>query len=326
MKKTAILLNPSSGKGRSLKQKEKIYYYLQKYHIDFDLTVTESENHLRQLAAELTPNYDIIIGVGGDTTFNIIAGEILKKGKLEYSPNLGMIGTGSANDITRGLGINNIEDTCAAIVKSSTRKMDVGTLKIIKSDSRTSDSQSPLRFFLGTLSLGLGTTVNRYIEEFHSRHKILSRINPFDQLFTGLYAIHDSFSKNKVPLTIDLTYHDIISTESRTKPTTFSLLVFLNTPYYSNGIKLGEDNGLFDGYLDCREIHTHSFSHTLWTGIRIGRGILKPGEVTSIQSNLFKLSSKQTFDIQVDGEIIENVNEVEISLVPGALNVLTPCD
>jgi diacylglycerol kinase family enzyme len=325
MKKIAILFNPSSGKGRSLKLREKIENHLGKYHINFDLTVTESENHLRQLAAEITLAYDTIIGVGGDTTFNIIAGEILKKDDREHSPTLGMIGTGSANDITRGLGINNIEDACAAINKSSVKKMDVGIVRIIKSDSRPSGSQSPPRFFLGTLSLGLGTTVNRYIEKFHERHRLFSRLNPFDQLFTGFFAVRDSFSKKKVPFTIDLTDYDIITDETTMRPTTFSLLVFLNTPYYANGMKLGEDNGLFDGLLDCRVVHTRSFSHTIRTGIRIGRGTQKPGDVTAIRSNLFRLSAEQAFDIQVDGEIIESVNDVEISLVPGALNVLAPC-
>lgn len=324
MKKTAILFNPSSGKGRSLKQKRKIEKYLGKYNIEFDLTVTKSEEHLRQRAAEITPEYETIIGVGGDTTFNIIAGEILKKENREHSPTLGMIGTGSANDITRGLGINNIEDACTAIKNGRTKKMDVGSLKIIKSTSLPPGSQSPPRFFLGTLSLGLGTTVNRYIEGFHERRRILSRLKPFDQLFSGLYAIHDSFSRGKIPLTMEMAYRDVISGETTVNPTTFSLLVFLNTPYYANGMKLGKDNGLFDGLLDCRVIHTRSFYQTLRTGLRIRRETQRAEEVTAIRSNFFKLSAEHAFDIQVDGEIINDILEMEISPVPGALNVLTP--
>lgn len=121
-----------------------------------------------------------------------------------------------------------------------------------------------------------------------------------------------------------MAFRDILTGETKTRTATFSLLVFLNTPYYANGMKLGEDNGLFDGLLDCREIHTRSFFHTLRTGIRMGRGNSERGEVTTIRSNLFKLSAAQPFDIQVDGEIIEGIDEVEISLISGALNVLAP--
>ena len=81
MKKIVVLFNPSSAKGRALKQKETITRYLANGGMNMDFIVTESEDHLRSLAAAAakTPGqYDAIVGVGGDTTFNIIATEILK--------------------------------------------------------------------------------------------------------------------------------------------------------------------------------------------------------------------------------------------------------
>ncbi len=310
-RKIMILFNPSSGKGRSVKQKEKIETLLNTHGIDYDLIVTESEDHLRQSAAETARQYETIVGVGGDTTFNIIAGEVLKYEK--NAPAVGMIGTGSANDIVRGLGIEKIEDACRAIKNGTTKKMDVGRLKLIH------PPRPKTLFFMGTLSLGLGTTVNRYVEEFHRRHKILSKLKPFDQLFSGLYAIHDSFSKKKVPLTVEMEYRDLKNGETIRKPYDFSLLVFLNTPYYANGMKLGVENGLFDGVLDCRVIHTRSFLDTLRTGLRIQGGETRDGGVRAFQAESFKISSEEAIDIQVDGEIIEGVKEFEISLTPGAL-------
>ena len=315
-RKIMILFNPSSGKGRSLKQKEKIETLLKAHGIDYDLIVTESEDHLRQSAAEAAGHYETIVGVGGDTTFNIIAGKVLEYGK--NAPAIGMIGTGSANDIVRGLGIEKIEDACRIIKNGEIRKMDVGRLKI------NTPPQPETFIFMGTLSLGLGTTVNRYIEDFHQRHGILSKLKPFDQLFSGLYAIHDSFSKKKVPLTVEMAYRDLKSGETIVKPLEFSLLVFLNTPYYANGMRLGEENGLFDGVLDCRVIHTRSFLGTLRTGLRIREGKTNSEGVgiMAIRSVWFNVSSKEAIDIQVDGEIIEGVKEFEILIIPGALTVL----
>ncbi len=315
-----------------MKEKKKIETLLKKNDIDYDLLVTRSENHLRQLAVETTRQYEIIVGVGGDTTFNIIASEILKykkdKGAAQPAPAMGMIGTGSSNDIVRGLGIEKIEDACKAIKNNKIGKMDVGYLKI--------NGKSEPIFFLGALSLGLGTTVNRYVEGFHQRHKILSKIKPFDQLLSGLYAIYDSFSKKKVPLQTEIEYQtnnlNLKSAQKIKKKIEFSLLVFLNTPYYANGLRLvkNEDTAcyapartLFDGLLDCCIVHTKSFVITLKVGIHVQKGThMNRDEVTMIQSSLFKISSKEEIDIQVDGEIFEGVRQLEVSLIPKGLKVL----
>ncbi|MCP5107042.1 MAG: hypothetical protein GY950_26895 [bacterium] len=307
MKPVVLLFNPSSRKGRSLKQKKRIERCLQDLGVDYHLVVTESEDHLRRSAAESAGKYETIVAVGGDTTFNITAGEILKYQEKGHTrgPVLGMMGTGSANDIVRGLGMEKIEDACRAIKNGNTKKMDVGRLDII--------NKSKILFFLGTVSLGLGTTVNRFVEDFLRRHRVLAKLKPFDQLFPGLFTIHHSFAKKKVPLTVEMTYPEYSEFE-------FSLLVFLNTPYYANGLKLGEDNGLFDGLLDCRVIRTTSFWNTLRTGMMLRRG---GAAVTSLQAPLFKVSSREAVDIQLDGDIFEGVREMEITLLPGAIDVLT---
>ncbi|HLP58029.1 MAG TPA: acylglycerol kinase family protein, partial [Candidatus Deferrimicrobium sp.] len=121
MKKIAVLFNPSAAKGRALKQKETVMRCLAGAAVDMDFIVTESEDHLRYLAASAakTPGlYDAIIGVGGDTTFNIIATEILKNRNEDPAPTLtvGMIGTGSANDVARGLGLETTAAACRAII------------------------------------------------------------------------------------------------------------------------------------------------------------------------------------------------------------------
>jgi diacylglycerol kinase family enzyme len=229
-----------------------------------------------------------------------------------------MIGTGSANDIVRGLGIVKIEDACKAIKQGKTSRMDVGRLQI-------NGSTEPI-FFLGTMSLGLGTTVNRYVEGFNQRHKILSGIKPFDQLLSGLYAVHDSFKKKKVPLRMEMEYGDQNNEEKVVKTIDFSLLVFLNTPYYANGLKLADAEGaLFDGLLDACIINTTSFFNTLQTGIRVARGThVNREEVTLIRRGFFNVSSTRAVDIQVDGEIIEGVREFGISVIPAALKVVVP--
>jgi diacylglycerol kinase family enzyme len=351
MRKFLVLFNPSSGKGRALKVKDTIAHCLANKNLEVDFIVTESELQLRQLAAsavETAGNYDAIVGVGGDTTFNIIAAEILKHRETAgistaempsispaVGPTLGMIGTGSANDITRGLGLQSIETACRAIINGNTKKMDVGCVKIFN-DSLLLQPLQPrpatnTLFFLGTLSLGLGVLVNRFVEHFHQQHKTFSKLKLFDQLLPALYAIHASFSKKKVPLTVEITYHDPESGETIIQPVEFSLLAFLNTPYYANGLKLGQDNGLFDGLLDCFILRTNSFYETLREGIRLShknghQGTKAPRDTKRIifKNSFFKISASEAVDIQLDGEIVHGIKEIEVSVIPGGLAVFSP--
>ncbi|MCX6579555.1 MAG: diacylglycerol kinase family protein [Candidatus Aminicenantes bacterium] len=346
MRKILVLFNPSSGKGRALKLKESIAHCLENNGLDLDFIVTESETHLRRLAAsaaQTAGKYDAIVGVGGDTTFNIIAAEILKLRETPPSapaPIVGMIGTGSANDITRGLGMESVETACRAIINGNIKKMDVGCLKIFKNPPPLQPllPLKPLQpqpgpetfFFLGTVSLGLGVFVNRFVENFQQRHKTLSKLKPFDQLLPSLYAIYDSFSRKKIPLSMEMAFHDPESNENIIQPVEFSLLVFLNTPFYANGLKLGQDNGMFDGLLDCFILRTKSFYKTLREGIRLSRnnsrqGTKAPGNTRRVilKNSWYKISANKAVDIQVDGEIIRGIREMEISLIPGGLDVFS---
>ncbi|MCP4149302.1 MAG: hypothetical protein GY757_16260 [bacterium] len=353
---TVVLYNPSSGGGRSLKLKGKVESSLAENGVDYDLYITESEAHLRQLAAKCAGKYETIVGVGGDTTFNIIAEKILEyknegNGSREKrpAPAMGMIGTGSANDIVRSLGIESIDAACKAIKIGDRKQMDVGRLTLLNKKEPEASSF----IFLGTLSLGLGTTVNRYVESYQREHKLLSRINPLNQLFAGIYGIHHSFSKKKIPLQVELAYHSgndngkgnggghgdandagagakKLKQDSLLKKENirFSLLVFLNTPYYANGLKMVQCEGtpapvLFDGKLDCCIIDTGAFWETFRAGLKVKKGEHNEKDgIRMLRAGLFNVTCVEELDIQVDGEIIEEVKEFEVSLVPEGLTVL----
>ncbi|MCP4218905.1 MAG: hypothetical protein GY765_30005 [bacterium] len=334
-KLTAVLYNPSSGRGRSLKLKNKIQKLLSQGGGEYCFMVSRSEAHLKELAVKAVGNYGRIVAVGGDTTFNIIAEEILAIHSRSDSspPALGMIGTGSANDIVRGLGTDNIETACLAVRSGFTAPMDVGTLQISR---LTKDGlHSHHRLFLGTMSLGLGTTVNRYVEAFQKRHKTVGKWN-ISQLLSGIYGIRYSFSQKKIPLRFQLQYEDL-QKKTVEKDVRCSLAVFLNTPYYANGLKMVDDVGtpqqkdpmrgarLRDGLLDLCLIDTASF----WDSLRVASGVRKQihrdsGKVEVIASPCFKLIPQGPMDVQVDGEIIENATDLEISSIKNALLVMVP--
>jgi diacylglycerol kinase (ATP) len=314
MKKIGILFNPSSRGGKSGKAKEKIERILNTYNINYDLYLSKSEEHLKQLTIEAASKYSAIVGVGGDTTFNIMVGKLLRSNSPP--PAIGMIATGSANDIVRSLGLLKIKEACAAIKKGSTTTMDVGSIRI--------DRNQKSYFFLGSLSVGLSTAVNRYVAQFQQNHKIISRVQPFYQLFPGLFGIHNFFSKNKPPLQIKIIYSNGSNGKPIIKDLDFSLLVILNTPYYANGLKLGRDNGSSDGILDCFAIDTRNFWGTFLMALRIQRGThTQCQKIEYLHSPSLKAYSEYPLDILADGEIIEDVREFEVSIIKDKIKVLS---
>jgi diacylglycerol kinase (ATP) len=311
MEKIAILFNPASRRGRSGKTKERIERILNHNNINYDLFVSESEAHLKQLTLEAASKYRVIVGVGGDTTFNIMVRKLLRE---NYRlPAIGMIATGSANDIVRSLGMLRIKEACAAIKKGSTTPMDVGCIKI--------DRKSKPYYFLGSLSIGLSTAVNRYVAQFQQNHKIITRVQPFFQFFPGVFAIHDFFSRIKTPLQIKISYSN--NGKSIVKDLDFSLLVILNTPYYGSGLKLGRDNRSSDGILDCCVIGTRNFWETAVLVLQIQRGTHTQSQyVEYVYSPGFKAYSQHPLDLLADGEIIEDVREFEVSIIKDKIKVL----
>lgn len=313
----AILFNPSSGKGRSLKEKKKVRQLLETNGIGYQWFESRSEEHLAELAAETARQFGVIVGVGGDTTFNIMVREFLDSPRCQQIT-MGMMGTGSANDIVRGLGIHRLEDACMAIknglkrgqAKNTVKKMDVGRVELVKNNKTQS------LYFLGTLSAGLGTTVNRYVEDYYHRRPLMAKINPFTQLWAGLTGIRHSFSNGTLPMSVDIRPAGTENAET----IEFSLLVFLNTPYYANGLELGRPGGLLDGQLDACIIGTTSFGQTFKTALAVRKSI-KNENIRVISAPNFEIIPAREMDIQVDGDIIESVERFTVSILPGKLKV-----
>ncbi len=297
----AILLNPNACNGKAGNRKTELENTLKKYEIDYQLLISESESHLRSLVSQ-TKDCHTIVGAGGDGTFNIIVNELMKHG---YKTRFAMLPLGLQNDIAREFGVDSLEEACYAIMSlRRTTQIDLGVV--------TADKQDPV-YFLGTASLGLGVTVNKYVSEFRKRHP-RAGVNFFD----GLLGCYNSFSTKSVPLKLTVSYGNTII------PSKFSLIVFNNTSFYAGGIKPSKGAKPDDGLLDCCLIESDKFSKYLlyiyplayFGQLRRARG------VRLMQSNSLRIRAENTFEIQTDGEIIGPYRDINISVKPKALSVI----
>jgi len=304
--KAAVILNPSSGRGKGLRKKNKVVAALDAKKIDYDLFVTTSEEHLVETTVKVIQDYGVIIGAGGDTSINLIAHEILRFGRGNV---LGIISLGSTNDLARELGVNKLGPACSAVVSGVTRKVDVGRI--------LSGERDEPYTFLAQASLGLGVAVNRYVADWMEKHHIASRWHSPAQATAGLTAVYNSFKNKIIPMSLELhTSNGIRFIDS-------SLLTFNNTSVFAKRFKPSPWASPIDGKLDCCIFNSTSFTNFLRTALQVNSNRhLVDNKVDVFQDSYFKLISSQPFEFQVDGEVVQSGGQIEISVQNKALEVL----
>ncbi|MFW6140591.1 MAG: diacylglycerol/lipid kinase family protein [Acidobacteriota bacterium] len=306
MEKVAILFNPSSGRGLSLKKKDDIKATLANNSISYNWFNSESEKHLKELARKNAESFQVILVVGGDTSFQMVASEVYQ---TPYNPALGMIPTGSANDIAISLGSRSTEDILESLKKMKTQMMDIGLLEIKDHPEKI--------FFVGSLSLGLGVTINQFLSLYWKNHPIQAKLGNTFQTIAGFLGASYSYRKNKIPMTIHL------ASDTFKNEVNFSILVFSNVPYYAGGLKVCPSTSPFDGKINCSVFNTKSLPHSTKIAYSVWRqNHGHRDEIQFFEGKTFTASSKNFINIQYDGNVVSGVKEFKVSVIPSAIKIL----
>lgn len=304
-KKAAVIYNPSAGGGKALRKMRKVENSLKETNIPYDLFVTESEAHLVKTAAAAAQKYPVIIGGGGDTTMSIIANQIMLNGGKNT---LGIISLGSINDFAREIGVHKLEHAVDAITHNKTRAFDVGVIR--------SSKQTRPYYFLVAASIGLGVSVNRYVDDWMQRHPFFSSIRSATQQTAAMKGIRQAFKSKNVPLEVTL------ETNGETYRIVSSLLGFCNTSSLGGMFRPSPSASPISGELDCCIFDMSSPVEVFKVSLDIKRQKhLEKNEVRVIKAKSFKIHSKEPLEFQVDGGIIQLDGEVEISILPKALTM-----
>jgi diacylglycerol kinase (ATP) len=303
----AVLLNPAAGRGRSGRSKDWLVGLLESRHLPHDLYITESEAHLRELVRQKSREYDVLAGAGGDSTFQIMAEEIVGTGA---PVRLGMIGLGSSNDLPLEFGLETPEKFVAAFREGRRRRIDLGC---VEREGRA------LKLFIGQASIGLGASVNRIVAELGARRPRLAR----HQAAAGLWGVARAYRQRLVPVPL------VIESEEGKAEGTFQVANFANTRYWASGRLLIPQALPDDGKLDACLIKQCSFWRLARLAARARRGRHgRAREVEFLRSPSFLISSDRPFSVQVDGELIGGAaspsvfDRVRVRVVPGALTIV----
>ena len=158
-RKTAAIVNPHSAGTKTGKRWPEMARQLEQRLGPIIVRFTEHRGHAVQLARELlSEGFDLIIGVGGDGTFNEIANGFLDADELvRPGASLGILPAGTGGDFQRMFGFNGrnaLEQALVALTAGESRLIDAGKARYV-----TLDGQTRERYFVNLVSFGMGGSV-----------------------------------------------------------------------------------------------------------------------------------------------------------------------
>ena len=156
-KKTAAIVNPQSGGGKTARQWPRIHRELERRLGPVTARFTERQGHGIALARELLEQgFELILAAGGDGTLNEVANGFLKNDEL-LRPDacLGILPLGTGGDFRRTLGISaKLEEAVEVLATRVPLRIDVG-----KATFPQPAGTRQSRYFINVVSFGMGGEV-----------------------------------------------------------------------------------------------------------------------------------------------------------------------
>lgn len=303
IKKYHFILNPVAGRGRAYVAIKKIRSILRQIGIDHNISVTNAPGHATELAKSTCNEHDVVVAVGGDGTIN----EVIN-GLMGGKATLGILPLGSGNDFAKAIKVpQNIHKAIDIILKHNKKTIDIGKVKTTKYLEPQSTHTNE-RYFVN----GVGIGFDALVAFESSKIKILSGLPLY---ITALIKALSLYRTPNFKIKID---------EMRLK-SRFFLIAIGNGISAGGGFYLTPNALLDDNKFDVCYVDQVNLFQILKIFPSVLKGLHgKFKQVHFTQTNNVHVNSSDKFYVHADGEIVGNLaSEVEISMIPGALKVIT---
>ena len=291
--RTAFIVNPRAGKGRSLKVWQKVETLLRDARRPYQVYFTRCRGEGGAAAGEARARgAELIVSVGGDgTLLETVNGLDLKKNIL------GIIPAGTGNGFRRSLGIpGNARKALQGIYAWEPRAVDLGTVNG--------------RLFLNVVGIGFDAAVARLATV---DNRLLSGYPAYVSAFLAKAATFKSF-----PVTVHCG-EDVIE-ERRAM-----LAVVANGSYYGGWLCIAPQARVDDGRLDlCLVRKTNAAAMSALAIRAFVKKHLASGAVHTASCTAgITVNAPEDIPVHLDGEITGSL-PAKIGILPGALRVLSP--
>jgi YegS/Rv2252/BmrU family lipid kinase len=285
----ALLVNPVSAGGRTLKQLPRIEQELDARRVPFRIARTRGVEDGIDRALRAVEAGEIPVVMSGDGLIGAIGGAL-----AGADLPLGIVPGGRGNDLARVLGIP--EDPAGAVevlAGRHTRRIDVG--------------EANGRRFLGIASTGFDAVANRRANETRWLR------GPLVYAYAGVRTLL-SWKPARFTLRVG---------EERMRFTGYSVSA-ANSRAYGGGMMLAPDADLSDGELDVVTIGQVGKLRFLANLPKVFKGThVEEDEVRVFRAPRLEISASRPFRVYADGEDLTEL-PVTLRVLPRALRVIVP--
>ena len=295
-----LIFNPTSGISTVTTKamtpgetEEAIVAALGSYGIELEVYHTTPEDTGQALSTRAAANHtEVVIAAGGDGTIHAVA-----KGLIGTQSALGIIPTGTMNNLARSLGIpETVEAACEVIARGETRTIDVGNVNG--------------HAFFEVAGIGLEANLFPAGEEI----KAPGLLSTVRGIIKGLATIL-TFKPPRLSISFD---------ERRRRPYHAIQVTICNAPFYGLHFQVAPNVVMDDGLLDVVVYKNFSKLEFIRHGISItqGRRMYQP-KITHRKVKSLRISTEQPVEVMVDGEI-QGHTPATVTTISAALGVRVP--
>jgi diacylglycerol kinase (ATP) len=286
----ALLVNPTSGKGKGARLAEPVAERLRSLGASVDVvTGRDADEALDKIRARVDAGVDAVVALGGDGLVNlalqVVAGTAVP---------LGVVPAGTGNDFARALGLSRSDPMAVVdhLANGEARLVDLGRVGT--------------RWFGGVLSSGFDSMVNERANRM-SWPRGRARYN--------LAMLAELRTFRPVPFELDL--------DGETWVTDAMLVAVGNSASYGGGMRICPDASLEDGHLDVTVLGPISKLEFIRVFPSVYKGThVNHRAVTVKRARVVSLSALGV-TAYADGERVGAL-PVACEAVPKALHVLAP--
>jgi len=285
----AILVNPHSAGGKTLKLLPRVEQALDERRAEFRVQHTKGLGHGTEQALLAVEAGELPVVMSGDGLLGSVGGAM-----AGAETPLGIIPGGRGNDLARVLGIpTEPEQAVETILAGKTRQIDVG--------------EANGKRFLGIVSVGFESVANRLANETNFLRGNLV------YAYAGVRTLL-RWKPARFTIRVD---------DERTRLTGYSVNV-ANSSCFGGGMYVAPDAQLDDGLFDVVTIGEVGKLQYLSNLPKVFKGThVEKDEVRVFRAQHLELTASRPFEVYADGEHLTDL-PATLRVLPRALSVLVP--
>ena len=298
-----LIINPTSGNGKSKKNWKRISDELKNQNILFSFAFTKYSNHEEILVKNAIKNgFTKIISVGGDGTLHHVVNGIMKQNLVETnSIQLAVIPIGTGNDWIKTYNISaKIEKSILIIKKGKSVLQDIGKL---------TSKNNTITYFNNVGGIG-------YDGYVVSKLKKLKRFGGIAYLLSGLAGL-------LLYKPVDF----IIEINGKKIQEKCLMVIFGICKFSGGGMQFTKDINPSDGLFDITVAKNLTLFDMILNLPKLYNGkIVNHKKVTTYKTDVIKITPKLTSEkpfIQTDGELIAT-GSIKVAIVKKAIRFIIP--